>query len=820
MVTLTRNLLVLLLLPTLGGCPDDQAFVLADNLDTDRPTEQDTTDVASGFSDTDTSVGQDVRGPLNLICESPPSTGLPFPSNEAGVRITSPTGTGTVLYAGATVTLAGIAVGDLTSLKWKSETDEGLIPIAAYWSAPGIALKPGDNSITVVAIGVDGVERSDSIVITSRPAAALLGDVRVSAYPSSILRDEPTRVQLSVKLELGSVDPDQITLSRVTPEGVGISPPESTKLRDDGQNIGDDRCDAVPGDRVFSACKVVKAQQNETYCYRAFIGGLAGDQVAESPVTCIDLATRITATQCFEVTQVLKQAQSAYAEENSHTEGIEAALSEITASSAALGLSKAGKAIGGYGIWLQFETGLLAAVPLGVPPGYRSRPDSRKAVIHAPIPTLEQNQISSRLTEDTCPPWSSDVPLEGAEATTDTLRQMSDLGILAFTGHGGAFFDGSVPGATHNGAQEVLWTGENVDCAQLPATSSLCTSDSDCPMGGDCILLGSDTGQCRNATQVDLGLARLTMSPTVYGILPSFVDEYSQGKLPNSLVWASACHSAFNGSLAMSFLAGGAASYVGYSGLVRDEFATEVASRAFEGLISNGDTAGDAVCFTEDPATAGNRVRLFGSTATSLDTSGIINAGFENPDGAGWITDGNARQVGSFCGVLPEFGAVMALINTALGGAGLTGSFTQTFCIPAGTNNLTFWWRYLTSEPEVICGGDKYADRWRVSLTRRDGTRVEIKSCTRDDMCEYDVGLCQPKPCGPPSDCGCGACYQPVTLVEDCDFDGQPVTSTSFIKETFNVSSFAGGGPVTLEVDLLGDSLNASSLLIDEIQFQ
>jgi hypothetical protein len=203
-----------------------------------------------------------------------------------------------------------------------------------------------------------------------------------------------------------------------------------------------------------------------------------------------------------------------------------------------------------------------------------------------------------------------------------------------------------------------------------------------------------------------------------------------------------------------------------------------------------------------------------------LDTSGIINAGFENPDGAGWITDGNARQVGSFCGVLPEFGAVMALINTALGGAGLTGSFTQTFCIPAGTNNLTFWWRYLTSEPEVICGGDKYADRWRVSLTRRDGTRVEIKSCTRDDMCEYDVGLCQPKPCGPPSDCGCGACYQPVTLVEDCDFDGQPVTSTSFIKETFNVSSFAGGGPVTLEVDLLGDSLNASSLLIDEIQFQ
>ncbi|MEC8025988.1 MAG: hypothetical protein VX223_18795 [Myxococcota bacterium] len=821
MATVGKSALVLLYVFLATGCPADDAF-------TETGEDADTAYVDASPQDSDLYTNGDIQtgetdangSRLNLTCGATPSTSLPFAAREVGVRITSPTGRGSTLYSGSTVTLAGLAFGDIQSLAWESGDNSGNIPVGAFWSAPGINLTPGDNTIKVVATGSDGTTSSDRVVVTSRTAAAQLGDIQLTTQPSSLLVNDITTVQLTISLPLGNIDSNQVNLLRVYPDGTETDPPESSIMRDDGATNGTGLCDAVPGDRTFSVCKTIAPTNPESVCYRVQIVGVAGGKTVESPTKCIRVANRITSSQCADTLNLLSRAKNTFGEQVDDEAGVAAALSLVNAEIPNGLVQSAGTAAEGLGIWFISKNQALSALPLGVPDGYRAAPESRRALLASTSDSNEMSILTSFIRADNCPPWAPDGPLYNAQAAVESFRQMTRYGVIAFSGHGGVFFDDKAPGAKHKGSQEVWWTGEPIECEQFLDSPAACDSDTPCPSGSICVGAGDAPGTCQNLNQVDLSTGRLAMSDSVYGITPAFVDHYTQSGLLGALIYASACHTAYNGSMAMSLLANGAATYLGFDGLLRNAFADAVSQRLFGSLIDEGATAGQAMCFTADPGRPETQTRLFGTTATSLDASGIINSGFEQLGAAGWSMTGNVRQASSFCGLSAQFGSVMNVASTGVGGAGVTGQFQQTLCIPEGTNNLRFWWRYLTSEPEALCGGEKYADRWRISLSRPDGTDVELKACTRDDLCDYDVGLCQPKPCAPPSDCGCGACYVNTQPLPECSFDGQSVSSTDFIQETFNVSAFAGGPPVTLKFEIAGDSLNPSALLVDEITFQ
>ena len=266
----------------------------------------------------------------------------------------------------------------------------------------------------------------------------------------------------------------------------------------------------------------------------------------------------------------------------------------------------------------------------------------------------------------------------------------------------------------------------------------------------------------------------------------------------------------------------GAGSFVGFDGPVTDAFATEIGKRLFEGLATEKTAVGDAICYASDPMVPGTRVRLAGSTGIDVQSNGIVNGDFELVGLQAWNVTGDGRQVTSFCGDKPLDGKFMAVISTGLGFTEASGALEQRFCIPADKKELIFSWRYYSAELEGTCGQSINQDRWRVSLAAAGKPAMVVRDCKVDDMCFYDTGNCQPKPCAPPSDCGCGSCYHPYETVENCKFEGQSVMATGVVEERFNVSALAGQGPVTLRisVDDKGQPTNDTAILLDGIRLQ
>jgi hypothetical protein len=257
-----------------------------------------------------------------------------------------------------------------------------------------------------------------------------------------------------------------------------------------------------------------------------------------------------------------------------------------------------------------------------------------------------------------------------------------------------------------------------------------------------------------------------------------------------------------------------------------------VGNKLFTGLVKEQKTVYESTCFSEDPDYPGTLFVMAGNKALSLESSGIFNADFEQSGLQGWNKGGDGRQVTSFCGSVAPQGKFMGLVSTGLGFTDIFGEFSQRFCIPAGTQTMTFWWRYYSSELEGTCGNDKYQDLWQIYFEREGAPKFDVKTCTVDDMCWSELTVCGPDfvngGCKPPSDCPCGSCYPvhpasaPYAVENACTFDGATVMATDFVQETVNVSALAGVGPVTLtfRVTDQGQATNDTAVLIDNIQFK
>jgi hypothetical protein len=324
----------------------------------------------------------------------------------------------------------------------------------------------------------------------------------------------------------------------------------------------------------------------------------------------------------------------------------------------------------------------------------------------------------------------------------------------------------------------------------------------------------------------------VVLGDSSYGITPAFVEKYADGRLPKSLVYAGSCSSFWNSSMAMAYLGSGAAAYAGFSGPISEGFARFVGKKLFTGLMEEKKSLNESMCYATDPQHPKSHFLMAGNKSLSLNLTGIFNAGFELPALQGWRPKGDGRQVNSFCGSKAPHGQAMGLISTGLGFTQIYGEFSQRFCIPEGTQTMTFLWRYYSAELESTCGNDKYQDLWTVKFSREGAPDFDLKNCTVDAVCWSELPVCGPDfingGCKPPSDCPCGSCYEthptekPYAVETGCTFDGESVMSTQFISESVNVSALAGIGPVTLTFKVIdqGQSTNDTAVLIDNIQFK
>lgn len=806
--------------------------------------------------------------------EPPPPGG--FPAAELLVKITSPSGGDWASVQGAKATIGGVLFGAADSLRWETPDGQGGdLELDVYWRTGAIELGPGDTPVTVIA-EADGVERRDTITLT-RNIAFDFGPL--DRVPSLVWKDDPEDVTFTVAFgTYKNYDPATVRLLEVDAQGALVK--DRGVMQDDG-SAGDGfggGGDEIQGDGVHTRRLTVACTDGQTRWYRvsAEVEANGETYTALSPLQPVECVQRLKPKTCGRYQEILTQAEADAAAGTDQATLIAEllALPEITAAGPASDDSRS--------VWVRFESGALGAVLLswpgqrgssgaGVPmPQPLAEPNrvslgSRDAIVLAPFfdefgASDEGPAVAKALDASQCPPFEleADTALVDAGASLARFRSLSDKGIAAISTHGEVLF-GDLPAQDkaayrwdHDGGQEVIWSGQPVACEALLQESVACTVSSlhpngDCPYGAHCVVtgLGDEDGQssgfCVDRTQADLMLGRTIMTNKGYAMTPAFFDAWAGRGLPSSFVSLGACRTMWNGTLAATLHARGAAAVAGFSGAVQSSFARDKVQALFEEALGEG-TLGHFFRGGEDPDNPGTHFRLLGAPNLDLEDSRILNPSFESGDTSGWRVAGDGRVVSRLGAAQPVEGKFVGLVSTGLGFTVQSGLMEQAFCIPEGKETVEIYWKFYSEEFEEYCG-DLYQDAFQAVLVGGAGQRMVIDASV-DDLCPPDANICEPCAEEGPCDiecmgagggcelqadgscsgvysCQCGRWHDGLTP-SDVSFDNGGVFHTKWRKATADVRALAGAGSVRLRLYTtdIGDSIYDTAVLIDKIVFE
>ncbi|MBM4353123.1 MAG: hypothetical protein FJ109_04900 [Deltaproteobacteria bacterium] len=763
---------------------------------------------------------------------------------ELGVRILGPSSLGVAQSIGSSIQVAGFVVGKPDAIQWTSLTtgQSGFCAGVPFWLSGKVDLKQGDNFIQVKATQGDQTA-TDSIVVTHNPAFLFGTELRIR--PGALYTNTPATLVFSMDMGLyTNFDPSTLKLCESTQQGECVS--DVHTMLDDGQVSFSG--DEVGDDGVFSWKKSYKASQAGKLCFRVHAVIKAGFQqyTAYSPVVCVDVVSPVSVQECEGTRALLLEADQLYWATLSTADAATARQEVVKLLEGKAEVAEVGTSYQGYGVWVRFANGLLGAFPFS-PQGLRGGGEGDDAgieAIEAPLPGPEILISSKRsvvfgpyheefgsqdeskfifnvLDKSECPPYVLEGPWYDSQATLSRFRTMWENGMVAVATHGDSYFRELSPGAkdgygwNHRQSQELLWTGEAVDCTQLGQEMKDCVAQSDCPSGSECVITQSSgkgtkvSGVCIDFKQVDLRTGRVVMGPSRYGILPSFVREHQGRGYPDSVVYLGACRSLWNGTLAMEFYAAGAKAVAGYSGYVTTAFAYQAGAKFYSALVEEMKHTGD--CFPEKPVTdpdnPGSHLRLLGAVNLNATNSDLINPSWETGNLTGWQSSGDGRVVTRLGITVPVEGKFMSLISTGMGYTPQVGEIFQTFCIPEGKSEMSFYWKLYSEEFKEWCGSI-YQDTFEATLEGEEGT-VTFVSASIDSLC-------------PPQQCqGCGSQFDGL-LQADVIFDQGDVWMTQWRKAQGNVFALAGLGAVTLRyfVTDKGDSIYDTAVLLDTIKLK
>jgi len=407
------------------------------------------------------------------------------------------------------------------------------------------------------------------------------------------------------------------------------------------------------------------------------------------------------------------------------------------------------------------------------------------------------------------------------------FRNLDQYGVVALTTHGGVFFkdlDLAVKqgfGWEHTGSQEVLWSGEPVNCAALSTSTKSCSTGNQggnpCPEGQECVVTKSgNTGVCVDYLHADIAKGRVVIGAETYGVTPQMVSRHATKPFPDSIVYLGSCRSYWNGGFVLAFFGRGAKAVAGYSDLVTSAFAYERGLGFLTNLIDSGMSANQAFPMSgnDDPDHPGSQFRWLGDGKANAASSELINPSFELSDTTGWTREGDGRVISRLGVTIPVSGKFMGIISTGLGFTTQNGLLAQSFCIPPSKNQFCFWWKYYSEEFKEWCGSG-FQDTFIGSL-KADIGQIEMVNVAVDDLCGYQDGSCGSCEPGSPS-CKCGKQYKGLTPA-DVSFDQGGVFNIQWQSSCADVSPLAGQGKVDLKFFTTdkGDSIYDTVILLDD----
>ncbi len=447
--------------------------------------------------------------------------------------------------------------------------------------------------------------------------------------------------------------------------------------------------------------------------------------------------------------------------------------------------------------------------------------DSQICVIN---PGDEAAEAGLALAAKQCPPFSVD-QYSNDKALLSVYRNMELYGLVALSGHGEAYFEGmdstakQALGWEHLGSQEVLWSGEAVNCDALAGNAGSCSTAAQCSGGQACALTSKGGGVCVDATQADILHGRLVIGADTYGMAPAFFQRHLTEDFPSSIIYMGGCRTMFNGSLAVQLFGAGAQAVVGWTGYVSSKFAYQAGRTLFDGMLNKQLSINQGVSGQEDPDNPGSRLLLVGNGKANVNNNDLINPSWDTGNLVGWKKDGDGRVISRLGVTIPVAGKYMGIVSTGMGFTVQTGSLEQPFCVQPMVKNLTFYWKFYSEEFEEFCMSP-YMDKFTATL-QADTGKITMVDVWIDALCPYDCG--GKAPCDPGSaSCKCGQQWKGLTKA-DVSFDVGDVWMTDWQKSVTDVSALAGANKrTTLKffASDAGDSIYDTAVLIDAVTLE
>jgi hypothetical protein len=807
-------------------------------------------DVADGGDSGDTSP---VDVPKTDVPKGDTATGKDD-FQELLVKVLGPSGRDWVQNEGQKIQLSGVAFGGADSITWtlspSGKTGE-IKPPATYWVSGILELDKGDNQVVVTA--TKGTQTAtDTVHITYNPFFSFDGAPDMSPNLAFVGQSTTVVVRMSMPAATPGadgksiVDPSSITFIEVDSMGKAVSGGTTAKLQDSGQG---GNCDDVQKDAVYSACVNFVPSTAKTMYFRvkANVDVFGTKYEALSPVTVLDVVQKFDKTECKSIVSLQKKVKADYLGALAGSGPAAAQQAAIAALQADTSVAEAGSASGGFGVWVRYKSGRLGALNLA-PAGTRAgggAPDggttsaalptysvgTRRALALAPFNSEfktdgagdEAEEAGLALKDKQCPPFAVDLAT-GNDAYLKYYREMSSYGIVTLTGHGDVYFEGMDTAAKqalnweHLGAQEVIWSGEKVDCDAMANGSSSCNKQgSGCAAGQTCVKTSVDGGTCVDLTQGDVMTGRAIIGDDVYGFTPSFIQRHAVDLFPASIIYLGACRSMYNGSMAVELFGNGAAAVLGFSGYVSNKFAYQQGHALVDGLVNGGLSTLQAMSAAEDPDHPGSRMRLIGNGKSNVKDDSLINPSWDLGKLTGWKPVGDGRVISRLGATIPVAGKYMGIISTGLGFTTQNGSLEQPFCIPASKTQLCYYWKFYSEEFIEYCGSS-YMDRFTSTL-QADTGKLTMTDVYIDLLCPYDCGGKSPCDQSIPGQCKCGGQWKTLSKA-DVSFDIGDVWMTPWQKTCTDVTPLAGSGKkATLKFYATdtGDSVFDTVVLLDEV---
>jgi hypothetical protein len=673
-----------------------------------------------------------------------------------------------------------------------------------------------ENTISVEIRSIPGTYITISVIGEVKPPVSPISGITIA--PDAIFVGEPQYVTIRAHIPYnpdGSVP--LVNLQRVDAANNVIATEGS--LTDNGNlSAGDE----VTGDGIFSIRKLFSSQIEQSIRLQI---RLQQDPTQTSNVFVLDVFTHLTDTQVNNILNLQRQAIQNYNFLAGSIGKVAAANAVLTTIRENPNVLQAGLSESGNGIWMLYSSGVLGALNLN-PPGTKGGTGGTGSFMtplaHGTLltqvqsllavqavgtpPAVIDNRIKSKKAivlsafnsdfgdNDDAPAIHQILQSHGcldvgpsvlnSAANVDVFKTLSQYGVIVISSHGDTYYNGLLSlwqekwGWNGWFGQVAVLTGEQVTTAN------------------------------KAAREIDLKKGRLAInsghSGGYYAILPSFIGHYGN-QYPDSLVYMSACRSAFNNSLADAFLNRGAKTYLGYTEYVSAAFARQVGSHFFQEFLKEPEplpyptpvTTGTA--FTpglHDTNTPPAYFVLRGSTALEPPTAGLEDGGFETGVLGAWQTTGDGRVLSQLGGFLPEGGSYLGLISTGLGFTEASGSIAQKVCLPSDAKRLEFSWNFNSAEFREWCGST-YQDSFTVQIQTETGTHT-LFSRKVDDLC---------------------GSVSPTTLV----FDEGDVWSTGWQAQSIDISAIVQanqGKTVTIRFSVgdVGDSVFDTAVLLDQIR--